>query len=68
MVHVWDYVNAKKLKITDIEGKEFTGDLVAVMDADENGLAEDDITIQVDDVTIVGFLQSEISEIELIKS
>lgn len=66
MVNVWDYVNAKKLKITDIEGKEFVGDLVAVMDTEENGEAEDDITIQVDDATTIGFLQSEIEKIELI--
>ncbi len=66
MVNVWDYVNAKKLKITDIDGKEFIGDLIAVMDTEENGGAEDDIAIRVDDVTIIAFFQSEIENIEVI--
>lgn len=66
MVNVWDYVNAKKLKITDVNGKEFVGDLIAVMDTEESGETEDDITIQVDDVTIISFLQSEIEKIEII--
>lgn len=67
MVNVWDYVNAKKMKITDIDGREFVGNLIAVMDTEESGEAEDDITIQVDDVTIIDFLQSEIEKIEVVE-
>lgn len=67
MINVWDFVNSKKVKITDTEGDTFIGDVVCVMDSEENGTDEDDITIQIDKETIIGFPQSEIKEIEVIK-
>lgn len=67
MINVWDFVNSKKVKVTDIEGDTFSGNVVCVMDSEENGTDEDDITIQIDKDTIIGFPQSEIKKIEEIK-
>ena len=67
MVNVWDYVNARKIKITDTSGAEYLGDVVCVMDTDENGEEEDDITIQTNENTYIGFLQSKIARIEVVK-
>lgn len=64
MINVWAYTNAKRLKITDLDGKEYAGKLVCVMDAEENGEEEDDITIQTKDGAYIGFLQSKIAKIE----
>ncbi len=67
MINVWNFVNAKIVKITDNEGSTFVGNVVCVMDPEENGTNEDDITIQLDKDTIIGFPQSEIKDIEAIK-
>lgn len=67
MINVWDYVNAKKIKIYDTEGKEFVGNVVCVMDTEENGEEEDDITIQINADTYIGFLQSEIAKIDILQ-
>lgn len=67
MINVWDFVNSKKIKITDVDGETFIGDVVCVMDSEENGENEDDITIQIAKDTIMGFLQSEIRNIEEIE-
>lgn len=67
MVNVWDYVNAKKIKIIDIDQREYIGDVVCVMDSEENGRGEDDISIQINEKTIIGFLQSEIAKIEVVQ-
>ena len=67
MINVWDYANAKKVKITNIDKDVFIGRVVCVMDTEENGENEDDITIQVDKNTIIGFFPSEIKNIEVIE-
>lgn len=67
MINIWNFVNSKKVKITDIDGDIFIGNVICVMDTEENGSDEDDITIQVDKDKIIGFVQSEIKKIEDIK-
>lgn len=67
MINIWNFVNSKKVKITDIDGNIFIGNVICVIDTEENGSDEDDITIQVDKDKIIGFLQSEIKKIEDIK-
>ena len=62
MINVWNYANARKVKITDTDDNVFTGTVICVTDAEENGQGEDDISIQVDRNTIVGILQSEIKD------
>lgn len=64
MINKWNFVNSKKIKIIDVDGDSFVGDVVCVMDSEENGTDEDDITIQIDKDTIIGFPQSEIKEIK----
>ncbi len=67
MVNIWDFVNAKKIEVIDVDGNKTIGSVVCVMDSEENGEGEDDLSIQVDNDTIIGFLQSEIKSIEKIE-
>ena len=67
MVNIWDYVNSKKVKITDTDENVFAGNVVCVTDAEESGADEDEIVIQSDIYNIIGFKQSEIKNIEDMK-
>lgn len=64
MVNIWDFANAKKVKLTDINGQEFAGDVVAIFDKEETYDDEDSIDLRVDSERIIGFMQSEIKSIE----
>ena len=66
MSNIWDFVNAKKVKITDINDEEFIGDVVAIFEKDETYDEEDSIDISVNG-EYIGFFQSEIKNIEEIK-
>lgn len=63
MVNIWDFVNAKKVMITDIDGEEFIGDIVAMFDKEETYDDEDSIDISVKG-GIIGFMSSEIKSIK----
>lgn len=65
MVNIWDFVNANKVKLTNMKGKEFIGTVMAVFDKDETYDEEDSIDILVNGEDI-GFLQSEIKSIEVL--
>lgn len=66
MINIWDYANAKRLRIIDIDGKEYSGNLVCIMEKEENGREDDDICIEVGN-EIIGFLPSEIASIEVLR-
>lgn len=63
MVNIWDFVNAKKVKLTDVNGKEFVGEVVSVFDKEETYDDEDSIDLYVRG-NYIGFMQSEIKSIE----
>lgn len=63
MINIWDYVGAGRIRLVDTDGDEFEGAVVCVMDTEENGRDEDDITICVNG-KYIGFKQSEIRSIE----
>ena len=65
MVNIWEFVNVKKVKITDIGGQEFVGDIVAMFDKEETYDDEDSIDLSVNG-DIIGFMQTEIKSIEKI--
>lgn len=67
MINLWDYVNSKKVIITDVDGNEFSGNVVAIFDKDETYDEEDSIDIQVDKDTIIGFFPSEIKNVEVVE-
>ena len=67
MINLWNYVNAKKIKITSIDNETFTGNLVCIEDAEENGADMDEIVIEIKSDTIIGFLQNEVKSIEVLK-
>lgn len=58
MVNLWDYVNAKKVKILDLDGNTFIDSLVCIMDEEENAQEEDDISIQIDKKRLLDFLKT----------
>lgn len=66
MVNIWEFANAKKVKITDIDDKEFIGDIAAIFDKEETYDDEDSIDIRVDSEHIIGFMQSEIKSIDIL--
>lgn len=66
MVNIWDFVNAKKVKITDVDGNEFSGNVVAIFDKDETYDEEDSMDISVNG-KCMGFFPSEIKKIEKIE-
>lgn len=66
MVNIWDFTNARKAKLTDLNGQEFVGDVVAIFDKEETYDVEDSIDLCVNGV-IIGFMQSEIKNIEVLK-
>lgn len=63
MINIWDYANAKKVKIIAIDGNEYTGNVVDISDVEENEREEDDITIYCKG-EYVAFMPSEIVSIE----
>lgn len=66
MINLWDFVNSKKVKIIDINDKEFVGNVVAIFDKEETYDDEDSIDIAVGG-NYIGFFPSEIKEIKEIE-
>lgn len=67
MVDIWEYANAKKVKLTTTKGRTYIGYVVCIFDKEENGTDSDDITIQVSPTLIIGFTPDEIAEITVIE-
>ena len=66
MVNIWDFTNARKVRLTDLNGQGFVRDVVAIFDKEETYDFEDSIEFCVNGV-IIGFMQSEIKNIEVLK-
>ena len=68
MINVWDYQEAKKIRLIDVDGEEFIGYVVDVTDAEEGAdepYPDDAITISIAGRHIE-FMQSEIIFIEIL--
>jgi len=73
MINLWQYKDAKKVKLTDEDGKEFVGYIDEITDAEEyicdeenTENLEDGITLKIGE-SLVEFMQSEIKSIEIIE-
>ena len=66
MVNIWEFQYAGRVRITDIDGKIFEGDVVAVFDAGETVDEKDSIDIDTGN-EIVGFNPEEIASIEAVE-
>lgn len=69
MINVWKFENAGKVKLIDIDGKEYVGEALDVTEAEEQGdecVQEDSITVSTNGL-LIDFLQSEIQCIEKIQ-
>lgn len=64
--NIWDFINAKTVKITDMDDNVFIGNVVAIFDKEETYDEEDSIDVSING-EITGFLQSEIKSIEKIE-
>lgn len=69
MINIWEYANEDYLKVTTQDGNVYIGMLVDVIDKEEGedgGYEDDELCIQIDSDTIMGFFPSEIKGIEII--
>lgn len=71
MINVWDYQNAKRIKIICDDGQIFSGSVCIINDVEDEdedyGLGEDSITLWVNDIQPMTFVQSEIVAIEVLE-
>lgn len=66
MINLWEYEYCGKVRIVDLDGKEYIGDAQEVTDSDErsdNEKQESGITVKCDSA-LIEFYESEISSIE----
>lgn len=63
-MNIWEYEGAGNVAITDIDGRVFTGRVIACFDAEETCDETDSIDIQTQDGSIIGFTPDEIAKIE----
>ncbi len=71
MINLWEYANAGRIRIVNIDGEEAIGIVADVTDAGERSsleAQEDGITIVTDDKRLIEFYLSEIKHIEVIAS
>lgn len=73
MINLWQYQNAKKIRLTDVDGSVFVGYVSEITDAeeymfdiDDEDRYEDGITLKIGDI-FVEFMQSEIKSIEVLE-
>ena len=63
MVNLFDFQFAEKVRIIDVDGNEYVGNVIAVFDKDETADGvDDDITISMDG-QYIGFRSREIASI-----
>lgn len=70
MINIWDYYDAKKIKVTTTAGNTFEGYVVDFTDREERSdleKQEDGVTIESADGQHIEFYQSEIAAIEEIR-
>lgn len=63
MVNIWEYADADRVRITDVDGDKFEGTVAAVFDAEETCDGKDSISIY-SAGKYMGFAPEEIAEIE----
>jgi len=74
MINLWEYKDAKKIKLIDVDGEEFIGYVDEITDSEEYMYDdkedpknfEDGITLKIGE-SLVEFMQSEIKAIEIIE-
>lgn len=69
MINLWQYQDANKIKVTDIDEQEFIGNVIDVTDAGEYAdeeIQENGITISING-NHLEFMQSEIKSIQIIE-
>lgn len=69
MINLWDYKDAQKVKIVDVDDFEFIGNVIDITDSEEyadEDITETGITISFDG-NHVEFMESEIKSIEIIE-
>lgn len=68
MINIWNYANdLPRVILTGIDGSEYIGKVLAVLDAEETEDLEDYIDLRLDSGEIKSFYPSEIKSIDVIR-
>lgn len=74
MINLWDYQEARKIRLVDVDNEEFIGYVIEITDSEEYMYDEtDDIEAFEDGITLevgekhIEFMQSEIKLIEVLE-
>jgi len=67
MVNLWDYYG-QYVKIIDVDGDVFIGDVLDVASAEDVEGDEDDLSLELSDGRIFGFSPSNIKSIDVLES
>ncbi|MDY4488768.1 MAG: hypothetical protein SPE18_12075 [Candidatus Limivicinus sp.] len=65
MMNIWNYIY-KSIRLTDIDGVVFVGEVIDVSAKEDIGEAEDSLTLELANGQILGFAPSEIKEIKIL--
>lgn len=65
MMNIWNYIN-KPIRLTDIDGAVFVGDVIDISAKEDTGEAEDSLTLELANGQIIGFAPSETKEIKVL--
>lgn len=68
MVNIWEYANSlPRVKLADVYGNNYVGNVIAVLDAEETEDTDDSIDIRIDGGEIKSFYPDEIKSIEVVE-
>lgn len=62
MMNIWNYIY-KSIRLTDIDGVVFVGEVIDISAKEDAGETEDSLTLELANGQILGFAPSEIKEI-----
>lgn len=65
MMNIWNYIY-KSIRLTDIDGAIFVGEVIDISAKEDTGEAEDSLTLELANGQIIGFAPSEIKEIKVL--
>ncbi len=64
MINIWDWAYADRVEIVTENGEAYRGNVIDIGTAEEEGLPEDEITLETKTGAIYGFMPSMIQSIQ----
>lgn len=66
-MNIWNYQNlSHDVKLTTKNGKQYTGYILSILDADDAEADEAEVCLELDSGLVMGFWESQIESIEII--